>query len=397
MDFQNIKHLTAAMKQMREKDWNDAMNTSISVQQAATTQDLPVKGPVWVSKFATPSPSRDDNSRELLFGPNDEANSHNIHYDRPSCEQLSCEWTGYRDGVKAGTPEPLLPENEKCQKLVEGTKSSMAVHSCILNTPSSYRGRAGSLAKATGGKILMVKLRLAPQIPFPTAFLNIFQTYLLRLASPPNSPHKAIPAKNIVLAGDSSRSVLALSLLHVLLQLKRKNTPMKFHENTLQPAGLTLLSVTTDLVNALLSHERNITHETPLPRKKLSNCSIWPTKPARANLYCEVGMLAHPLASPVASLDWSGSCSLWSASRQEQVVDGSRLVAQTGFSQEVPVVLQEYEGMPRAFFWVFGKAPQTIKILADWAEAIVAFGKGKKLVSKAEFIHAEGLKAEELS
>ncbi|KAM0188637.1 hypothetical protein ACHAPC_003493 [Botrytis cinerea] len=347
------------------------MSTSTSVQQAATTQDLPVKGPVWVSKFTTPSPSRDDNSRELLLGLNDEANSHNIHYDRPSCEQLSCEWTGYRDGVEAGTPEPLLPENEKFQKLVEVPRVPWR-----LNTPSSYRGRAGSLAKATGGKILMVKLRLAPQSPFPTAFLDVFQTYLLRLASPPNSPHEAIPAKNIVLAGDSSRSVLALSLLQVLLQLKRKNIPMKFHENTLQPAGLTLLSVTTDLVNALLSHERNITH---------------------ANLYCEVGMLAHPLASPVASLDWSGSCSLWSASRQEQVVDGYRLIAQIAFSQEVPVVLQEYEGMPRAFFWVFGKAPQTIKILADWAEAIVAFGKGKKLVSKAEFIHAEGLKAEELS
>ncbi|ATZ52337.1 hypothetical protein BCIN_08g00840 [Botrytis cinerea B05.10] len=95
------------------------MSTSTSVQQAATTQDLPVKGPVWVSKFTTPSPSRDDNSRELLLGLNDEANSHNIHYDRPSCEQLSCEWTGYRDGVEAGTPEPLLPENEKFQKLVE--------------------------------------------------------------------------------------------------------------------------------------------------------------------------------------------------------------------------------------------------------------------------------------
>lgn len=116
----------------------------------------------------------------------------------------------------------------------------------------------------------MVKLRLAPQSPFPTAFLDVFQTYLLRLASPPNSPHEAIPAKNIVLAGDSSRSVLALSLLQVLLQLKRKNIPMKFHENTLQPAGLTLLSVTTDLVNALLSHERNITHGIfPSPIEKL--------------------------------------------------------------------------------------------------------------------------------
>ncbi|KAK8901172.1 hypothetical protein QC760_010248 [Botrytis cinerea] len=113
------------------------MSTSTSVQQAATTQDLPVKGPVWVSKFTTPSPSRDDNSRELLLGLNDEANSHNIHYDRPSCEQLSCEWTGYRDGVEAGTPEPLLPENEKCQKLVEGTKSSMAVHSYSTPLPAT--------------------------------------------------------------------------------------------------------------------------------------------------------------------------------------------------------------------------------------------------------------------
>jgi len=126
-DFQNIKHLTAATKQIQEKDWNGAMSTSISVQQAAMTQDLPAKGPVWVSKFITSSPSHDDNSRELLLGLSDEANSHNIHYDRPSCEPLSCEWTCYRDGVEAGTPEPLLPENEKFQKLVEGTKSPLTI------------------------------------------------------------------------------------------------------------------------------------------------------------------------------------------------------------------------------------------------------------------------------
>ncbi|KAF7935494.1 hypothetical protein EAE99_002474 [Botrytis elliptica] len=415
MDFQNIKHLTAATKQMREKYWNDAIRTSISVQQAATTQDLPVKGPVWVSKFTAPSPSHDDNSRELLLGLIDEANTHNIHYDRPNCEALSCEWTGYREGVEAGTPEPLLSENEKYQKLVEGTKSPLTVlylygGSFVLNTPSSYRRRIGSLAKATGGKILMVKQRLAPQNPFPAAFLDIFQAYLSLLAPPPNSPHDAIPAKNIVIAGDSSGSALALSLLQVLLQLKRKNAVINFHGNTIQPAefipaGLALLSVTTDLVNALPSHKRNIMHDIfPFPIEKLPyleksfpTCSIWPTKPARANLYCEAGMLAHPLASPVASFDWSGSCPLWFASGQEQIVDGSRLLAQTAFSQGVPVVLQEYEGMPHTFFWVFGKAPQTRKILGDWAGAIVAFGEGKKSVSKAEFIHAKGLKTEELN
>ncbi|TEY73233.1 hypothetical protein BOTCAL_0081g00250 [Botryotinia calthae] len=303
------------------------MSTSISVQQTATTQDLPVKGPVWVSKFTTPSPSHDDNSRELHLGLIDEANSHNIHCDRPSYEPLSCEWTGYRDGVEAGTPEPLLLENEKFQKLVEYQES-------IVNFVSLWRV-------------------WHHRVPFPAAFLDVFQAYLSRLAPSPNSPPEVIPAKNIVLAGDSSGSVLALSLLQVLLQLKRENTVIKFHGNTIQPA---------DFIPAGL-----------------------PTKPARANLYCEIGMLAHPPASPVASLDWSGSCPLWFASGQEQIVDDSRLVAQTAFSQEVPVVLQEYE------------APQKRKILVDWAEAIVAFGEGKKLVSKAEFIHAKGLKTEELN
>ncbi|TGO42799.1 hypothetical protein BHYA_0005g00640 [Botrytis hyacinthi] len=409
MDFENIKHLTAATKQMREKYWNGAISTSISVQQAATTRNLPVKGPVWVSKFTTPSPSHNDNSRELLLGLIDEANTHNINYDRPNSEPLSCEWTGYREGVEAGTPEPLLSENEKYQKLVEGTKSPLTVL-YLYGGSFVYRRRIGSLAKATGGKILMVKQRLAPQNPFPAAFLDTFQAYLSLLAPPSNSPHEAIPARNVVIAGDSSGSALALSLLQVLLQLKRKNTIIKFHGNTIQPAefipaGLALLSVTTDLVNALPSHKRNTIHDIfPVPIEKLPyleksfpTCSIWPTKPARANLYCKAGMLAHPLASPVASFDWSGSCPLWFASGQEQIVDGSRLVAQTAFSQGVPVVLQEYEGMPHTFFWVFSKAPQTRKILADWAEVIVGFAEGKKLVSNAEFIHAKGLKTEELN
>ncbi|KAF7927360.1 uncharacterized protein EAE97_010035 [Botrytis byssoidea] len=376
MGFENTKHLTAATKQMREKYWNDAIKTSISVQQAATTQNLPVKGPVWVSKFTTPSPSHNDNSRELLLGLIDETNTHNIHYDRPNCEPLSCEWTGYREGVEAGTPEPLLSENEKYQELVEGTKSPLTVLYLY----------GGSFVQSNWRQILMVKQRLSPQNPFPAAFLDTFQAYLSLLAPPPNSPHEAIAAKNIVIVGDSSGSALALSLLQVLLQLKRKNTVIKFHGNTIQPAefipaGLALLSVTTDLVNTLPSHKRNIMHDVfPIPIEKLP--------------YLEK---SFPTSSPVASFDWSGSCPLWFASGQEQIVDGSRLVAQTAFSQGVPVVLQKYEGMPHTFFWVFSKAPQTRKILADWAEVIVAFAEGKKLVSKAEFIHAKGLKTEELN
>ena len=103
-------------------------------------------------------------------------------------------------------------------------------------------------------------------------------------------------------------------------------------------------------------------------------------------------MLAHPLVSPAACPDWSGSCPLWFGSGQEQIVDASRLLAQTAHKQGVSVTLQEYEAMPHIFFWYFVRAPQTRRILAEWAAAIDSFGKGSKPPSKAVFVRAKGLK-----
>lgn len=72
-------------------------------------------------------PLKEDNSRELLLGLIDEQNTHNIHYDRPDSEPLSCQWTGYREGVEAATPEPLLSEREKYERLVKETKRPLTV------------------------------------------------------------------------------------------------------------------------------------------------------------------------------------------------------------------------------------------------------------------------------
>jgi hypothetical protein len=51
MDFENIHHLRAATKQIRSDYLKGAIGSSISSQQAATTRDVPVKSPIWVSKF----------------------------------------------------------------------------------------------------------------------------------------------------------------------------------------------------------------------------------------------------------------------------------------------------------------------------------------------------------
>ena len=253
----------------------------------------------------------------------------------------------------------------------------------------------------------MVRQRLAPQNPFPAALLDVFQTYLSLLAPPPGSPHKPISPSSIVVTGDSSGTCLALGLLQILLRLQRRNETITFHGKRIEPAvpaGLALLSPVTDLPNSFPSFEKHKDWDLfPVPienlpylQKSFPTCPLWPTRPARANLYCEAGMLAHPLASPAGCDDWTGSCPLWFASGEEQISDSQRIVAQAAHKQGVSVTLHEYEKMPHVFFQFFRQAPQAQKVLKDWVSVIVAFGKGEKPPSSACFFHAKGLKAKEM-
>jgi hypothetical protein len=126
MDFENPQHLLAAAQKARTQYLKTVQATSISVQQAASLQDNPVKGPVWVSKFTVPKPAI-DNSRDLLLKLVDEENYKKIRYDRPDSEPLRCEWTGFRGNVGKDTPEPALAEREKFMKLSAETKSPLSI------------------------------------------------------------------------------------------------------------------------------------------------------------------------------------------------------------------------------------------------------------------------------
>lgn len=276
-----------------------------------------------------------------------------------------------------------------------------------MNSASSYRKTAAALSQATGAKVLLVRQRLAPQNPFPAALLDAFQAYLTLLHPPAGSPHEPVPASSIVVAGDSSGACLALGLLQVLLRLQRRGATITFHGSTeppVVPAGMSLLSPVADLTNAFPSFERNARCDIfPVPIEKLPyleksfpTCPAWPTRPPRANLYCEAGMLAHPLASPAAADDWTGTCPIWMGSGQEQIVDASRLVAREIHRAGGSITLREYESMPHTFFWVFRAAPQTKQILGEWAQAAVRFARGEQPPSSAQFIWARSLKAESL-
>ncbi|KAL4810925.1 alpha/beta-hydrolase [Aspergillus unguis] len=412
MDFEDVEQLEAAAQAVRASYLSVVKSTSVSDLQRPSLRDDPVKGQLWVSKFQTPTPTN-DTSRALLLSLIDELNERNVRYDRPDSQPLRCEWVGYRRDAKPDTPEPAsLSETNKFHNLEAETTSPLTIlyvygGTFALNTPSCYRRTTALLAKATGAKALMVHQRLAPQHPFPAALLDVFQAYLALLSPPPGSPHTAIKPSSIVLAGDSSGSCLALSLLQILLRLQRKNKTITFHGNKippLLPAGITLVSPIADLTSSLPSFTQNaktdiflLPNETlPYLREGYPTCQIWPTKPPRANLYCEAGMLAHPLASPAGSDDWTGCCPMWMAAGQEQSIDGPLLIAQVANPQGVSVTLQEYEAMPHTFFFTFRAAPQSKKVMADWGDAILRFGRGERPASSVVFVRAKGLFAEHI-
>ena len=160
---------------------------------------------------------------------------------------------------------------------------------------------------------MTVRQRLAPQHPFHAALLYVFHAYMFLLTPPPGSPHHAVPASSIILAGDSSGACLALGLLFVFLALERQNqaSAIKYHGRKVElafPAGLILISAVGELTNSLPSYKMNASSDgfpdkIPSLQAGFPTCKIWPSNPPRGNIYCDALILCHPIASPTVSKD----------------------------------------------------------------------------------------------
>ncbi|OJJ47810.1 hypothetical protein ASPZODRAFT_15258 [Penicilliopsis zonata CBS 506.65] len=238
----------------------------------------------------------------------------------------------------------------------------------------------GALAQSTGAKVLMVRKRLAPQRPFPAALLDAFQAYLALLPSPPGSLHKSVLPSSIVVADDGAGTCLAMGLLQVLLQLQRCKTVQPAI-----PAGVTLLSPTSDPTDLSLSFERNqaqgrfpsVVRESTAPRAgDPPLCDLAHASAARQRLQ-RSRHVGTPARIPCSSGGLNQILALMDCIGGR--ADLSRLVAQLAHSQGD-------EKLPHTFFWFFRHAPQTKRILAGWAQAILAFGR-----SETPSIHTRGL------
>lgn len=355
--------------------------------QATTLKDPGIKGKIWVAKASVKAPKPEDESlREAVFKAVDDMADGRVSYTKPDLADTEVEWTGFRPDAGKDEPLPDINEEEKYNKLMaEPTRTSdttvLYFHggAYYLCDPYTHRPLCSRLAKESKGKVCSVRYRLAPQTAFPGQLLDALMMYLSLIYPPPGSMHEAIPAKNIVLGGDSAGGNLAFALLQLLLQLHRtsKNPTVKFHGNNVEvplPAGATANSGWFDICRAMPSIQTNSTYDYLPPANhddtlsKFPADNIWPTSPPRGDLFCDLSLLDHPLASPLAAEPWSGAPPLWFCTGEELITDEDKIVASRAASQGVTVQYEEYEAMPHCFAMLLPSLATSDRCMRSWGD-----------------------------
>ena len=244
------------------------------------------------------------------------------------------------------------------------------------------------MARATKARVASISYRLAPASPFPAQILDLLVAYASLLYPPPGAQYKAVAADRIVLTGNSAGANLCLALTRVLLELRRASPlgpKISFHVREIQlplPAGLTICSGWCDLCDALPSWREGGENDIlvllqPALLPKQPSDDIWPSNPPREHPYCAAALLDHELVSPAAVSDWTGAPPMWFAcGGEDRGLDGNKIVASQAARSGVPVLWNEYVGMPHEFALLLGRLPQAKHCYASWAAACQRFAQG---------------------
>ena len=278
-----------------------------------------------------------------------------------------------------------------------------------MGSPADYRHAVANLAELTHGKVLTVGYRLAPQNPFPAALSDALTAYLSLMYPPDGSYHEPVDSSNIVFAGDSAGASLCLSLIQVIIATRRQQgteSPIVFfhgrHVELKMPSGLSFLSPSPDQTLSPPSWYTEASSDIfpdnlPALDPKYPTCELWPAKPPRGNLYCEVSMLDHSLVSPVTARDWVGCPPMWIAiGGGDRLIDSVRFVAQNAAREGVTVIWEEYEAMPHIWPLVLTAWPQVRRCWENWAHVCSSFAKGAPATTSGNRIQVEGLQSQQV-
>lgn len=370
--------------------------------QRALNRDYGVWGRMWVCKWTVPVPvgaegvrtprekadagteeqqgmsireALDFAIRELRPDNRDVAS---LPQSMPPVFPVETEWTAYRRDVSYVARRPALSEREMYAAMMEdiGTSGPTILYfhggaHCLMD-PVTHRWTTSTLARESRGRVLCVRYRLSPQHIFPAALLDALCVYLALIAPPPGAYHTAVPASQIILAGDSSGAGLAASLLLLLQSLSRHRRSIVHHDHHSKLripdpvcAGLALVSPWLDITRCLPSTTANarwdIIAPPPSPGTNPTPAfppdGVWPARPPRVETYCTADMCIHPLVSPLAAQPhlWRGAPPVYVCVGWEGMQDEAEVFARRVFSADPArqvVVFDGYEGMPHCFAMV---------------------------------------------
>ncbi|KAM3500485.1 hypothetical protein MY10362_006363 [Beauveria mimosiformis] len=345
--------------------------TSIAELQAMTLRPRSVPGQTWISRYASPPPPETGAVDAVMA-----AVSSMVRLDpdaarltrTPGYVSVEAEWTGYRPGAQ-GAALPDISEQERFAEMMKDVTDPTTIlylhgGGYLMLDPKSHRPFLQQLCKRTGGRGYSVRYRLSPQGVFPAALLDAFVSYLTLLYPPPGAFHDPVKPEHIVLAGDSAGGNLTLSLLQLLLELRRNSVRVAWHGEQRDiplPAGAACNSPWLDVTHSLIPYggDKPLKYDVtslPVPETgwmpNTRDDHIWPANPPRLNFYADDHLVAHPLVSVIGTRpeDWAESppiyiCTGWEHLGTESRVFARRLATKT----DVPVVFDDYEAMPHCF------------------------------------------------
>ena len=244
------------------------------------------------------------------------------------------------------------------------------------------RPAALKLAQEAGGICLTMSMRLAPQVPFPAAILDVLLVYLSLMFPGPKNPHIPIPANQIVLCGDSGGVALCAAVVQTILQARRRNAKLdatkRFHGLDIPlhlPAGIAFVSPYWDLTHSMPSwannNEKDILHLIDPPLVPgFPSCRLWPTDPPRTGPYADASAWCHPFVSPLTNPDWTDFPPMWFCSGgNEMAIDEAKFVAQQAARAGVPTVWEEVAELPHCFAILppLTRLPHTARVYKKWA------------------------------
>ena len=272
-------------------------------------------------------------------------------------------------------------------------------HATSFGSPREYRAASTRLARRTNARVASIRYRLAPANTFPGPILDTLVAYASLLYPPPGAHHNPVSADRIVFAGTSAGANLCFALIRCLLELRRETKKMSrpdptvhFHGREVSlplPAGIATCSGWCDQCDALPSWREGgqndiLTVLQPALLPGYPSDRLWPSKPPREHPYCVAATLDHELVSPAAVRDWTGAPPMWFAcGSEERGLDGIKVVASQAAKCGVPVLWNEYAGMPHEFALLLSRLPQSKHCFEAWADACKKLVEGQVARSRA--------------